>query len=105
MFDKRVKRIKDNMYLIYYEDKRFGFYTIYNDDNYLEIENICILKDYQGLGIGTRVINNIININKYIKLQYFKCNPVGKLYSKLGFIPDGENEFRYKMIKKKEVII
>ena len=101
MFDKRVKRIKDNIYLIYYEDKRVGFYTIDNNDNYLEIQNICILKNYQGLGIGTKVINDILNINKDIKLQYFKCNPVGKLYSKLGFILDGEDEFHYKMIRKR----
>lgn len=101
MFDKRVKRIKDNIYLIYYDDKRVGFYTIDNNDNYLEIENICILKNYQGLGIGTKVINDILNINKDIKLQYFKCNPVGKLYSKLGFILDGEDEFHYKMIRKR----
>lgn len=70
MFDKRVKRVKDNIYMVYYKNKRVGFYTIDNNNNYLEIENICILKDYQGLGIGTRVINDVINKNKDIKSQY-----------------------------------
>lgn len=101
-FDKRIKKVKDNTYLIYYNDKRVGFYTIDNNDNYLEIENICILKEYQGLGIGTKVINDIINMyDKNIILQYFKINPVGNLYKRLGFIINGENDNHYKMIRKR----
>ena len=100
MFNKRINDIKDNTYIIYYKGIRVGFYTIKEYTDYIEIENICILKEYQGLGIGTKVLKDILNINKDIKLQYFKCNPVGKLYKRLGFIPDGENDNHYKMIRK-----
>ena len=100
MFNKRINDIKDNTYIIYYKGIRVGFYTIKEYTDYIEIENICILKEYQGLGIGTKVLKDILNINKDIKLQYFKCNPVGNLYKRLGFIPDGENENHYKMIRK-----
>ena len=100
MFNKRINDIKDNTYIIYYKGIKVGFYTVKEYERYREIENICILKDYQGLGIGTKVLKNIINIKKDIKLQYFKCNPVGDLYRRLGFIYDGENEFHYKMIRK-----
>jgi len=100
MFDKRIKDIKDNTYIVYYKGIRVGFYTIKDYKEYIEIENICILKKYQGLGIGTKVLNDILDIKKDIVLQYFKCNPVGKLYKRLGFIPNGENDNHYKMIRK-----
>ena len=35
-------------------------------------------------------------------IQIFKQNPVGKLYERLGFIPSGETEFHYQMMKPKE---
>lgn len=100
MFNKRIKDIKDNTYIVYYKGIRVGFYTIKDYKEYIEIENICILKKYQGLGIGTKVLNDILDIKKDIVLQYFKCNPVGNLYKRLGFIPTGENDNHYKMIRK-----
>ena len=38
-----------------------------------------------------------------IKIQFFKQNPVGKLYERLGFVPNGETQFHYQMIKPKEI--
>lgn len=35
-----------------------------------------------------------------IHIQYFKQNPVGNLYSRLGFEPSGETKFHYQMIKQ-----
>ena len=100
-FDNRINEVKDNTYIIIYNNKKVGFYTINEYKDIIELENICILKEYQGLGIGTKVLCDIINKNKDIKLQYFKNNPVVKLYTKLGFIPDGENKYHYKMIRRK----
>lgn len=37
-----------------------------------------------------------------LHIQYFKQSPVGSLYKRLGFIPNGETEFYYKMIKSKQ---
>jgi len=50
------------------------------------------------------ILNQKINehSDKDIKIQYFKHNPVGKLYKKLGFINDGETKFHYQMIRKKQ---
>ena len=65
------------------------------------IENICIIPEYQRKGIGTKILKDIIE--KYnetnIEIQYFKQNPVGNLYERLGFEKYGENNFHYKMIK------
>ena len=40
-----------------------------------------------------------------LHIQYFKQNPVGKLYAKLGFVPNGETEFHYQMMKPKQEVI
>lgn len=39
-----------------------------------------------------------------LHIQYFKKNPVGKLYEKLGFVPDYEKEYHYVMKKEKQLI-
>ena len=42
------------------------------------------------------------NKDKNIEIQYFKQNPVGRLYKKLGFTLSGETEFHYQMKKTKK---
>lgn len=71
------------------------------DDGSYEIGNICIIPEFQGKGIGTNVLNDIIELHKNqdIHIQYFKQNPVGNLYKKLGFVEDVEKPFHYTMIK------
>lgn len=104
-FDNFINTYKENSYIIELNGEYIGFY---NDelleDNTYEIGNICIIPKYQGKGIGTKLLKDIISKNKDkdIKLQYFKQNPVGELYKRLGFIPIGETNYHYQMIKQKE---
>ena len=104
-FDKFINAVKENAYIIEYENKDIGFYdgeTLENGD--YEIGNICIIPSYQGKGIGTQILKDIIDQNKDkdIIIQYFKQNPVGKLYERLGFKPYKEKDYHYVMIKTKE---
>ena len=101
-FDQRINDIKENTYIINYRKIRVGFYTLTEYEDYVELENICIMRQFQGLGLGTKVLKDIIKNNgKEIRLQYFKDNPVHKLYEKLGFDIDGENENHYTMSRKR----
>lgn len=94
----------DRTYIIFIDNKKIGFYQgqVVDEETYY-IENICIIPEYQGKGIGTQILKSILEkyYNKNIKIQYFKQNPVGNLYKKLGFVPNGETEFHYQMIKYK----
>lgn len=74
------------------------------EDGSYKIGNICIIPEYQGRGIGTQVLKDIMELHKNqdLHIQYFKQNPVGKLYEKLGFVLDGETEFHYQKIKPKQ---
>ena len=103
-FEKFISTVNNNAYIIMYGEKKIGFYNgeILENGNY-EVGNICIIPEYQGKGIGSKILKNILekNEDKDIEIQYFKQNPVGKLYERLGFIANGETQFHYQMIKTK----
>lgn len=100
-FKSFIEKVYDNTYIIQLNGKDIGFYNLEYKDDYVEIGNICILPKFQNYGIGTFILNKIIseNSDKKIKLQYFKSNPVGELYSKLGFKKIGESDFHFHMEK------
>ena len=104
-FEKFITKVKNNAFIIMFDDKKIGFYNgeILPNGNY-EIGNICIIPEYQGKGIGTKILKDKLEENKdrNIEIQYFKQNPVGKLYKKLGFVPCGETKFHYQMMKPKQ---
>lgn len=103
-FKESMEKTSDRTYIIMFNDERIGFYQgqVVNERTYY-IENICIVEEYQGKGIGTEILKSILEeySDKNIEIQYFKQNPVGKLYERLGFVPNGETEFHYQMIKWK----
>lgn len=104
-FDEYIKISAKDTWIIEMDNKSIGFYNGITMDNgdYI-IGNICIIPEYQGRGIGTKILGSIINehYDSNIHIQYFKSNPVGDLYKRLGFIPSMETEFYYQMIKPKE---
>lgn len=101
-FDNFMNQVKDNSYIIQLENKDIGFYNgeILENGTY-EIGNIIITPEYQGRGIGTTILKDLLSKNedKDVVLQYFKQNSVGRLYERLGFIVSGETEYHYQMIK------
>ncbi len=104
-FKKFIDTYKTNSYIIKVGNKAIGFYNDeYLIDGSYEIGNICIIPEYQRKGIGTDILKNKLeeHNNQDIKIQFFKQNPVGILYERLGFVPNGETEFHYQMIKKGE---
>lgn len=100
-FKNFINTYKDTTYIIQFEGKDIGFYNdaVLDNGNY-EIGNICIIPEYQGKGIGTKILKDVIEKHQEfnIEIQYFKQNPVGKLYKRLGFIPNGETKYHYQMI-------
>lgn len=107
-FDTFINQVEKDAWIIQLNGVDIGFYNgMKIDDETYEIGNICIIPEYQGKGIGTSVLKDIIKLheNQNILIQYFKQNPVGKLYERLGFIPNGETEFHYQMIRPKQEVL
>ena len=105
-FNSFINKVKNNAFIIIRENMKIGFYNgqLLGNGNY-EIGNICLLPEYRGKGIGTKILKEKLEEYKdyNIEIQYFKQNPVGELYKKLGFILDKEKEFHYTMIKYKVI--
>ena len=101
-FSDFIDKSKQNIKIITIKDKAIGFYQDKNLKNGdYEIVNICIIPEYQGKGIGTQILKDKIteHADQNIKIQYFKQNPVGKLYERLGFKSNGETKTHFQMIK------
>lgn len=102
LFNKFIDTVKDDAYIIKLNDKSIGFYNGEKlEDGSYEIGNICIVPEYQGKGLGTRILKDIMKFHngQDLHIQYFKQNPVGKLYERLGFIPNGGTTTHYQMVK------
>ena len=106
--EKQKDLFKDFMYahsreirIILLEDKKIGFYHGKNidKDNYVQ-RNICILPEYQGMGIGSSILKRVIDLHKNqdIHLKCFKQNPVMNLYKRMGFEVVEALPFHFRMV-------
>lgn len=105
-FENFINKVKENAFIIQLDGNAIGFYNgeVLENGNY-EVGNICIIPEYQGKGIGTNILKDIIATysNTDIEIQFFKQNPVGALYERLGFEKSGETQFHYQMVKPKSI--
>ena len=71
-FKESMEKTFDRTYIIMVDNKRIGFYQgqAVNDRTYY-IENICIIPEYQGKGIGTEILKSILEkySDKNIEIQ------------------------------------
>lgn len=91
-----------NDYLIFQNKQEIiGFLKINSEENALYLGEIQIKHTYQNQGIGTKILQSIINNNKLncqrIWLQVLKGNPAIRFYSRLGFKVFAETKTHYKM--------
>ena len=101
-FKKFIETYQEEAFIITWEGKDIGFYNGCTTETKYEIGNICIIPEYQNKGIGTAILRDLLfeNLGKEITLQYFKRNPVGRLYERLGFKLAGETQFHHQMVKE-----
>lgn len=104
---KKIKKVKKdisneykNYKMILYDDIVVGY--LYSEKNI--INEIYIDSNYRNLGIGTNIINNIIDTYKETYIYVFKNNiDALRLYKRLNFKVIKENEFSYLMKRLKYI--
>lgn len=76
-----------------------GLLRTVEEDNAVKLDHIELLPKFQSKGIGSRLINDLIekNKNKAIVLRVLKVNPAVGLYKRLGFTITSENDTKYFM--------
>jgi len=101
----RKEFVIDNCFLIKNNKINIGWLKIIETKETIDINQILILPEYQGKGIGSKIINDIIkngkDRNKTICLQVLKCNENAKrLYIKLGFKKYDETKTHFFLSQK-----
>ena len=99
---KRVLHQFESTQIIKFKNKDIGMIKVLRKDISWELIQIQISKNYQNLGIGKKVINELLEEarqkRKRVMLSVLKQNPAIKLYSKLGFSKFSEDSVSYKMV-------
>ncbi len=86
----------ENTYLIVQNDTIAGWISVFDHEDHTKIDELYVLPEFQGKGIGTSVLQVVINHVKLrdvpLRLRVFKINhDVIRLYERLGFTKQNED--------------
>jgi len=103
----RIMKEYESIKIVKTDDQDIGMLKVKcNSDNW-EIIQIQLLPDYQHMGIGTNLIQNLqmeaTQQGIIVFLSVLKVNPAKRLYERLGFEMVQENEQSYTMRYKNSV--
>ncbi|MDE0401023.1 MAG: GNAT family N-acetyltransferase [Candidatus Poribacteria bacterium] len=97
-----------DFHIIQFRETDVGFFITSSTSDTLKVNQIFILPEYQGRGIGsacmTRIIDDANLEQKSVVLQVLKVNARGiDLYQRLGFTIVGEDSIYFQMEKSPEL--
>lgn len=78
-----------NTTIVIVDEQQIGYFSLKKIDQYIiYLENIQLLPEIQGQGIGTAILEDIFRNNAFcsIHLTTFLDNPALRLYKSLGFV-------------------
>ncbi len=89
--------------IIQIEGQDAGVLVVEHRDQQLYLSLIELLPEYQGRGVGTAIITDLIyqarQSNQFVTLHVLKSNKAARrLYERLGFVIAGEDEYRIMMV-------
>ena len=102
-FNDFIQKVQKTLSIIEYNSTPIGLYHgDMTDQDIYEIGNIIVIPEYQGKGIGTDILLNVIKRypNFKIRLQVFRGNPAIHLYQRLGFSVVNETRTHVIMERK-----
>jgi len=114
--EQHLKRIKEHYYeshIILRDRKpigliKFGVVALKGTSKSLHIKQLQILPEYQGQGIGSKVLSVVkkkaLQLQLPITLNVLLKNPARGLYLRHGFQIEGKNKIEFKMRCPLEVI-
>ena len=97
-----AERLED-MNIIQNDGKDIGVFTfLYDNKGDACIGMFAILPEYQGKGLGTKILKETLDRNKGVRvyLKAYKENPARFLYQKVGFVKYGETETHWMMERR-----
>ncbi|KZS39590.1 hypothetical protein AWE51_08030 [Aquimarina aggregata] len=100
----RVNKGFKGAYIVLRSNNKVGVLKCIETAETIEIMQLQIAPEYQGLGIGKKVVEDVISRAKSTKkiliLKVLKENPAIRLYERVGFkaIGEDDHEFHMKLI-------
>ncbi len=92
----------EKIQIISHDEVDAGFLVVEEREEEIRLNEINLLKRFQGNGIGSEIIRAIqrdaARHGKRIWLQVLKVNPAIRLYERLGFRTYAETDTHYQMI-------
>src|SRR5437879_9095405 len=105
MFSERVAQ--GHYEVIVLNGVDIGAVNCHRREDTLYVSNIEILPEYQGRGLGTKILQRILAAAQRdgltVTLRILKVNPARSLYERLGFIVTREDETHYYKIGRAHV--
>ena len=87
----------DKITKIIFDNDTIGFYMLSPKENHLWLDHLYIKPEFQGCGVGSKVMSTIFKIAKKqglpIKLQALKESKSNGFYKNFGFIPTHSEEW------------
>ena len=86
-------------HIIFYSGEKVGTLKYQESEETIEIMQIQIHTDFQGQGLGKRIIKQMLDgsKSKTVELTVLKANPAMQLYERLGFKVISEDQYEFHM--------
>lgn len=85
-----------------------GWLVLKDHEDYLELGEILLLPEFQGQGLGTRILREVIQAAKTrnipIRLRVLHENEAVNLYRRLGFVETGKSATHFEMELKPDTV-
>lgn len=95
-----VTRVEDHK-IVEISGESIGCICALEREHELRIVRVFILPEYQGQGIGTRIVEDLLSSARQrgvpTRLRVLKVNPARRLYERLGFDIIDETDTHYEM--------
>ena len=96
--DKKIPVELNEYKIIKFNKKRIGCYLVVKKDDGVMLDEIFLETDFRNKGIGSDIINRILELNDIVYLWVYKDNIKAiRLYKKFGFKIIYEADTRYYM--------
>jgi ribosomal protein S18 acetylase RimI-like enzyme len=91
----------ESMQIVVIDGQDGGMLEVRPTETGVQLQNIRVAPEYQGRGIGTRLVSEVLRDAHRrglpVTLRVLKVNPARRLYERLGFVVVGETEPHYLM--------
>lgn len=95
---------ESDYYIVWQDSQRIGRFIVDRSSEVWRIVDISLLPLYQNQGIGSMLIRELqadaVQLGKSIRLSVLQTNSAARLYARLGFVKQDEDEVYMTMLYK-----